>query len=784
VRSLTGQEEATINALDGYSVRARVWVWNGTGWEDVTSLEDRDWLVEVSWDESIDDSCAQATVQLRRRQEDLSLNPLVSNKLTGVLALARPFYIQTATVPLGDAPQESDWRESFRGVIEELSLDKDPIAFTGRDGAGKLIRAYIETDHEYGSTGGVATQTIIQSILTDNSTGVTLYTPVSPGTVHGKFPQKKMFVLAAVRELALKIGWDARMWWDDGTGTFRFTLLKPDRLGTAGSQWSFRPGQVRAVTRMKQSIHDVRNAVRLEYYNRSVLDAGGKPTLDHVTAEDATSIATYERNFMRLSEDEDSPVDSAAEAQAMANAARDDLKDPLLDFGVEVGLHFAVQLRDLLTFEADDENFSSDQTLAVVSIAHRVGRRGHRTSLTLRGKPVGAHAAWLRREGRVVRQPPTAQPPTVTGVVATATTSGAVVTFAAPTVPPFPKEYELHKSTISGFTVSDATLYKRSAETTFDVTGLTPGVTYYFKVVPRDGVGNRGSASAQASLVPRYVEARYMQPRVTYSALPLNADFEAQNDTASPPDGWVMNSGSWTTALNATTDAYAGANAVVFYAGSGLAGIDSQLFAVRSGEEWVVSAWYKTAAANTRCGSLVISWLATPVSGVGSSTAALGGSGVAASTWTRAVLRASVPAGAKYAAVSVNRDYSDTNTLTVDSVDAMRMVSRGGWVAVTYQNGWTDWNAAVYYSPSYRVDDRGEVQLRGLARSSSPAPAATSAIFTLPAGCRPLLRLLYRANTGSGTTDIEIWPTGAVVLNSIAANSYVSLDWIRFQAEQ
>lgn len=791
MRTLNGQETAVINAPDGYSVRARVWVWNGTAYQDVTSLEGRDWLVEVSWDESVDSPCAQATVQLRRRQEDLSLNPLVSNKLTGTLALTRAFYIETATVPLGDAPESSDWREVFRGQIERLSLDKDPITFVGRDDAGKLLRHFIEFEAQYGSTSGVAVETVMQQILTDNGWGVTLYvpaTPGSPGVVLGKYKQRKMSTFLALRERALAIGWDVRMWWDSGTSAFRLTLLRPDRTGTAGSKWTFQPGQVRAVTRLEQDISEVRNAGRLYYYNRSATDSGKKPTRTYVDSSDATSIATYGRLWMQLSEDEDSPVDSPTEAQAMLDSAVADLKNPLLDFGVEVGFHYGIQLGDLLTFAADDDHFSSDQTLAVVSAAHRIRRKVHRTSLTLRGLPVGAHDDWLRRESRAEEQPPAAVPDTITGLAASTTQGGAVITFTAPTVPPFPDEYELHISTSTGFTPSSTTLWERANRTTFTPPGLTPGTTYYAKVVPRHG-NNLGTASAEVSFTPRYLEPRALQPQIAFGALPPNGDFEALNGgTSESPDGWDVDGGTWSTDIQTDSTTYAGARSIRFLPNVlATTYIRSQYMVVRPNTRYVVEVVGKASGTTAPVAIVNVQFFATVgASPVSSQSLTDTARPLVNTDWTTYQYVVTSPATAKYARIRLSRSVT-TDSVYFDSVDWSRgSLVQEDWTLVgaapdptydvAYENGWTTWGGA-FGQVAFRINSLGNLEFRGLAKAPTPAPAGYATIFTLPSGYRPSARRLVRLNVPTtGATDLEIWTDGSVKIQAIAAGTYLSLD--------
>jgi hypothetical protein len=775
MRTLSAQEAAVLQAPDGYSVHVRVWLWDGAAFQNVTALEDRDWLVSVDWDESINDGVAQATVQVRRRLEDLSLNPLVSNKMTGALALNRPFYIETATVPLGDAATAGDWREVFRGRIDELSLENDPISFTGRDLAGALVRAEIEVERGYGSDAGVPVETVLQSILTDNATGVTLYVPVATGAVFGRFKQKKGPVLSAIRELVLRIGWDVRYLWDSGTGAFRFTLIKPNRTAST-SLWTFQPKDIKKVTRLSQSVHDVRNVVSLSYYNRSVLDASGKPTLSYVTATDAASIATYGRSVMRLAEDEDSPIDSAGEAQTMADAARDDLKDPLLEMGVTVWHRYDLQLGDMVTFPADEDHFSSAQTLAVVALSHRIDARGGSTTLQLRGKPVGANDEWLMRDGRVTRQPTASAPDAVSALTATGTSGGGVISFAPPAVPPLPVEYELHLSTSPGFAATSSTFRVRGNVSKFEPTGLTPGTTHYAKVVSIDKAGNR-SVSSEASFTPRYVEVRSFQPKVAYGTNPPNADFEALSVSGAPPDMWAVEVGSWGADVLETTDSYSGGRGLRVLAGR-TAAVVCGLMSVRGGVSYAARIAVRIAGTAVSDASVAIQFFNSAGAVlVGGPFHGLTGTNGA---WVDYEVIGTAPADARYANAYVRAEASNAQDIYIDSMEFGRAVlSQMGWKLVgpftSFLSGWAN---APGFACGFRINSLGNLEFKGLAVAPTPAPAGYANMLILPEGYRPKERRAVRIASTGGTTFLDVDVDGRVRVQSVSAGAELPLDGV------
>jgi hypothetical protein len=768
MRSVTGQDFAVLNAPDGYSVFARVWVWDGAAYQDVTMLEGRDWLVSVSWDESMTEPCAQAKVQLRRRLEDLSLNPLVSNKLTGVLALGRTFIIEAATCPLGDPPQVDEWREVFRGEVETLDLENDPIVITGRDMGGRLLRSFIETERQYGSESGVAVETILQSILTDNGTGVTLYVPTPTGVVFSAFPVPPSPVLTALRNVALKIGWDVRYRWDGNTGTFRLTLFRPPRTSTT-SLWTFHHSRVKAVTRLSQSVHDVRNVVRLHYYNRASPDAASVATPAYVESTDAASIATYGRCYMQLAESENSPIDSPTEAQRMADAARDDLKAPLLDFGVDLHFHYAVQLGDVVTFEPseDDNFFTSAQTLAVVSAAHSIDAKGHTTSLTLGGKPVGPVDQWFRRESRVNRSamPPTLAPSPVTGLAATSTAGGAVVTFTASAVPPLAVEFELHMSTTSGFSTTSSTFVALASSTSFTRNGLTPGTTYYVKVVARDAVGNR-AVSSEVSVVPRYVEPRSLQPRVTYAVLPLNSDFEAENGSGGP-DAWTIS--EWGTGVTTTTDTFTGSRALAVSSNNGYA--LSSAIAVRPSTRYIVEMFTKST--NSRAAVVEVVWLDADLATVSTTNLSIGSLGTS-SSYAQKFKFATAPSNARFAQVKLSGATGTAGIVYYDSIvfDRADFQDEAPTTPFPLLNSWNPDNFR------YWKGNDGCVNIEGKATSGTDG----TTVYVLPSGYRPPVNRAFVTMTDVASARIEITTTGSInVVSGKTGATWVAFDGIRFR---
>ncbi|HYH96174.1 fibronectin type III domain-containing protein [Hyalangium sp.] len=793
MRTLTTQQLATLNSTVGYSAWARVKVERSGLWYDLTNLESRDFLEEVSWSNSSDSPTTGATVRCKREVNGASLAPLMvgtaintfSGAYSALLKEGRLFTVEAAVVPLGMEPTSSDWAEVFRGRIDEVDCAED-LVFTGRDyGWGLLQDTVIESEREYGSPTGVDVQLVQQDILDDNGlSAFTLYTPLSPSWALKKYVQKGEPVADALSALARQLGWEVRWKWlssGPGTGNWRLWFWSPDRSATVPA-WTYGPGEYQRLEEVRTSMADIRNVVEVVYSDRSDLDVAGNPKRKTVSVSDATSIAANGRRFMRIAEDATSNVDTSSEATTLANTGLADLKDAPLGVSFEVLFHPGLELGDLVKLEGNAVHFTADQTASVQSLTHTLNAGGATTKITLLGRPTIGRRTWLDMEQRpgIAPASPFTGPDAPSSLATAETVTGLRVRFTAPTLGPGAASYELHVSTTNGFTPSSSTCRNTSDATEFNVADLTPGTTYYVRVVPRDAKGNRGTASAQLTLTPKYVAPGILQPRVSWGVLPLNGDFEVSTGTSSPPDAWSF-SGTWNTHAQTTTDVLSGKVAIHFPNTATTATLTGQPFTVREGEVWVFSCFYKQSVGTTASGVLAFTYLDANLGALSSVSVNLGAS-AATNTWTRAVQRVTIPAGARFGEVSFSRSGSYGGSLTVDSVDALRAVGWGAWTNVAFENSWSNANLAVYGPVQYRVNDLGEAEFRGMALAPSPAPANDATMFTLPAGVRPAdYRRVFDRGTTTGTmARVYCEVTGPVKVSSIAAGNSLSLDGVRY----
>jgi hypothetical protein len=105
------------------------------------------------------------------------------------------------------------------------------------------------------------------------------------------------------------------------------------------------------------------------------------------------------------------------------------------------------------------------------------------------------------------------------------------------------------------------------------------------------------------------------------------------------------------------------------------------------------------------------------------------------------------------------------------------VVGRAGEPA--FQNGWTNYDTVNYSTCAFRKDGQNFVYLKGTITSG----AASTNIFTLPAGYRPSQLLMFDPYGGEYNSNVTVYSNG-VVHKGPNYNTFVSLDGIVFHADQ
>jgi len=101
-----------------------------------------------------------------------------------------------------------------------------------------------------------------------------------------------------------------------------------------------------------------------------------------------------------------------------------------------------------------------------------------------------------------------------------------------------------------------------------------------------------------------------------------------------------------------------------------------------------------------------------------------------------------------------------------------------GWLVPTLQNGWVQYDTTYGNAAIYRRIN-GIVFVRGLLRSGTVG----ATIFTLPAGFRPSIRMLFACYTNPNVAcRVDVDPTGTIN-GSGESNGWISLANIIFVAD-
>lgn len=99
------------------------------------------------------------------------------------------------------------------------------------------------------------------------------------------------------------------------------------------------------------------------------------------------------------------------------------------------------------------------------------------------------------------------------------------------------------------------------------------------------------------------------------------------------------------------------------------------------------------------------------------------------------------------------------------------------WRPVVFATGADDYTDPSYFEVEYRIDERGEVELQGLAAGL----AAPNAYATLPLGYRPRKRKAFPGVSNNAFARINVYETGVVYLE-VGSATWASFDGIRFKA--
>lgn len=560
------------------NVRVQVRDTDGT-YQDLTNFRGRNWVVGGSVRASVDQQTITATIELRRSFHQLSLAPLNEVSRLNISAdgtlydpILQPgaaIVVDVMVLPM-DAnltPASGDWVQIFNGNIDRVDSAADPIRIECRDFIGAAIQdRWVEDDGEtaptYGSDAGTLVGEVIEDILTDwVDAGIAsqFYEPPSASTFAClPFKPEVGPVADRLQSIVDQFGWILQPRYDDGTSSWRLTLYDPLRTKTTPDITYAERVWIDLIS-LTQDITQIRNVVQIEYRDIAIAEdendaSGGRRT---VTATDAGSVTQVGRRWMHITEDDASNIDTNTEAQAMADAILADLVAARTMANGVLPLDPRVQLADLLRFEADGVRFTDDQDLAVLEYTHEWGPTGSSTKVQLRGAPMSAERRWLNDVaarpggGRVATHTAgLTGTPTVTSVP-----GGVEVTvpfLGLPRLNGIIGWYEVHEDTgsFSG-TPNEDTLRWRGLARTARISG-PPGEERTYKTIAVTVNGDRITSppSERTGTAPHgYAGPQFLDPFADFGGH-LESGFSVlSRGSTFPPDGWNMETGSWTSNL-------------------------------------------------------------------------------------------------------------------------------------------------------------------------------------------------------------------------------------------
>lgn len=274
MRTVTAAERGYIGGLRPQSW-AKLEITNESGvYIDYTAgLLGPDFVNSLQLEENIDSNCMRLSGSLLRCSGTLSLSPFMSSSLLNLtsgsyatkLDIWRKWKISVAVSREGYPPTGSDWKELVQGRVDVINIVGDEIQISGRSEEAVLLQKWISTERQYGSVGGIAIETVMQSMLDDNlgTSVVTLYCPVSPSFNMNVWVQPKGNLMQALTAVAEKAGMVLRYRYDS-SNVYKLTLLKPNRSATV-EDWSLGPSEYTSVPLNKIDLSGVRNFIKVRF---------------------------------------------------------------------------------------------------------------------------------------------------------------------------------------------------------------------------------------------------------------------------------------------------------------------------------------------------------------------------------------------------------------------------------------------------------------------------------------------------------------------------------------
>lgn len=373
----------------------------------------------------------------------------------------------------------------------------------------------------------------------------TLWVPTSPSwNVFEWVTTSTQNVAQHLFDVISQIGWTCRYAWDDYRQQFRLKLFRPDPSSQGASHEAVCVIKNKSA---KQEGYRTRNIVVVEYEDASSTAPVGDRKRKVKVATFPSSAKQFGRQYARIGVGSTSRVNTATEAQDLADRVLLDLKADEPEVEYEVMLDQVTETGDYFTIKGEQGTSGLtperwlmpahrpvDKIFGLLSRTHSFGPDGCSTTLKGRGNQT-PHAfkkifdmvqanGWLK--GRGTKAPASSAAPRFFNM------DGRFIVQWDKPVGDLNAAYletEIHMSKTSGFTPTSLTLVGVSSTNEFSVSALEAagskpfddGTQYYVKLVHRDRMRNRAVPTAEASAQLGRIAAINQAPETLLAPLGL-----------------------------------------------------------------------------------------------------------------------------------------------------------------------------------------------------------------------------------------------------------------------
>src|SRR5699024_9717730 len=507
-------------------IKYRFRVYRGSGPVDLTSFLNRarDGLGDVSTGgtgnaggDGVSATACFVLANDRPAHDSLHPNDTTSewNKPTPLLSPNRRVTLEVSATPEGEA--DAPFVMVFDGIMGDGFRTTErgaTVTVQARDYAKRLmdIFAWAEEERTYGTEAGEPIENVLQQMLDDNNTGITLFVDGAPEFLVRPYAPQHTSVWDMMQQLVVQTGWYLGFRRHDD-GVVRLTLMDPPREKIS-PDWDFNGDDVITAS-VDQSDADMRTSAVGFYVDANTKERTRVPPSGFIENTEAVGELGV-RKVMVFEEDNTSQIDTAGEMQTLLERAVHDLSHQFAATQVQLPALPELRLFDMIRVHLP--RVGSAQSFAVNNLQHtldvRTGRAQFRTTISGVAKVVGKRRQWLRLEPRPGSPSNPAGPHQVRLLP-------PVVTLL-PGQPGFVVEVdygrsrgvrasgvEVHWSTIQGFTPSANTLRAAGPENRFE---FTPGNSQRVYVRVRSvGVdGELGPLSVEQSIVPATIDGNWL----------------------------------------------------------------------------------------------------------------------------------------------------------------------------------------------------------------------------------------------------------------------------------